>query len=114
MLAAKFVFGKTFVTEPRPHQPFAPGFARPQAAGEARGFGSLFQHGNSSEFYDSPSPRPSPAGRGRIVSVALKSQRLDSREPFADSRDRPIAIPSPPRRGRSEERRVGKECRSRW
>src|SRR5689334_7844413 len=49
------------------------------------------------------------AGRGADVDVGLRVVLVSRREPDAD-RARRLAAPG----ARSEERRVGKECRSRW
>src|SRR5690554_2421104 len=46
--------------------------------------------------------------------ASIESLLEEAKERFPDKKIGSVVIPSDPNRVRSEERRVGKECRSRW
>ena len=59
----------------------------------------------------SPSPRPSPPGRGRIVSSLASYQALDLREPDSRLLDRPLLFPLPEGEGQGEGKRDMEDAR---
>ncbi len=73
MLSAEFVCGESPITKPLPKKLFSPRVALTKSAGDLRELGR--SHGgilpksacSASRKFSSPSPRPSPAGRGRIA-----------------------------------------------
>jgi len=95
MLAAKFVFGKTPVAQPGPHQPLTPGFTQAQIAGDASCSWCLLQHCRFTSLPRSPSPWSSPAGRGDSkLRSQLSSVCLESSD-FRTSKRRRTILPFP-------------------